>query len=225
MYLIFKRANPYGVIAFDTLDDIKEAVETEVYGKYNNDKTGIIGSPNNYADFTIISNPTFPYKLCNNYSPIKNIIFDVSETPNTEYYLLFEHHYAHGVWDYPAVDGIKYIFNDLESIKEYCKSVQKKLSYLNGNIDDDYYLDEQLIDKKFDELPNHKDKDNLHSSGWYANMLNNCLERNEKIYNNISLEKFKLIQDYQENGFNFEIGNDFYVDFRIYKIKNNTYWK
>ena len=54
MYLIFKRVNPYGVIAFDTLDDIKEAVETNVYGKYNNDKIRMNGSPNNYDDFMMI---------------------------------------------------------------------------------------------------------------------------------------------------------------------------
>lgn len=227
MYLIFKRVNPYGVIAFDTLDNIKEAVKTEVYGKYNNDKTRISGSPNNYDDFTIISNPSFPYKLCDDYNLIKNIILDVSENTNSnpEYYLLEEYHYAHGVWDYPTVDGTKIIFNDLESIKEYCKSVQKKLCYLDGNTDDDYYLDEQLIDKKINELPNFKENDNLYPSSSYANMFIQCLGRDEETYKNISFEKFKQIQHYQENGFDFEIGNDFYVNFTIYKIKNNTYWK
>lgn len=41
----------------------------------------------------------------------------------------------------------------------------------------------------------------------------------------MSLEKFKLIKNYEENGLNFTIGNDFFVDFTIWKIKNNTYWK
>ena len=225
MYLIYKRVNPRGVISFDTLDDIKEAVETEVYGKYNYDKSIILGTLNNYADFTIISNPTFPYELCDDYNSIKNVILDVSEKPNLEYYLLYEHHYAHGVWNYPTVDGTQIIFNDLKSMKEYCESVQKKLCYLNGNTDDDYYLDEQLINEKFDELPNYKEKENLWPSDHYTKMLNYNLERYEEIYKNISLEKFKLIKDYQESGFDFTIGNDYYVDFTIYKIKNNTYWK
>ena len=43
----------------------------------------------------IISNQTFPYELCNGYSSIKNIILDVSENHNTEFYLLNEHQYAH----------------------------------------------------------------------------------------------------------------------------------
>lgn len=225
MYLIYKRVNPCGVISFDTLDDIKEAVETEVYGKYNYDKSIILGTPNNYADFTIIPNPTFPYELCDDYNSIKNVILDVSEKPNLEYYLLCEHYYAHGVWNYPTVDGTQIIFNDLKSMKEYCESVQKKLCYLNGNTDDDYYLDEQLINEKFDELPNYKEKENLWPSDHYAKMLNYSLEDYEEIYKNISLEKFKLIKDYQESGFDFTIGNDHYVDFTIYKIKNNTYWK
>lgn len=72
---------------------------------------------------------------------------DVSENPNIEYYLLDEHRYAHGVWDYPIRDGTKFIFNNLESMKEYCKSVQKNLCYLYDNRNDDYYLDEQLIYK------------------------------------------------------------------------------
>lgn len=80
MYLIFKRANSYGVISFDTLDDIKESVETEVYGKYNNDKTRINGSHNNYADFTIISNPIFPYKLCDDYSSKKILYWMLVKT-------------------------------------------------------------------------------------------------------------------------------------------------
>jgi hypothetical protein len=208
------------------LDDIKEAVETEVYGKYNRDETRISGSPNNYTDFTLITNPSFPYKLCDDYNSVKNIILDVSENPKSEYYLLYEHHYAHGVWDIPTVDGTKIIFNDLKSMKEYCKSVQEKINYMwmDGE-DNEYQLDEQLIDKIFDELPDYKEKNNLYTSSSYTNMLNHCLERDEKTYNNISLEKFKQIQHYQENGFDFTIGNDFFVNFTIYKIKNNTYWK
>lgn len=233
MYLIYKRVNPCGVVAFDTLNDIKEAIETEVYGKYNHDKTRISGSPNDYIDFTIISNPSFPYKLCDEHDSVKNIILDVSENlnsnpnpnPNPEYYLLCVHHYAHGVWDYPTVDGTKIIFNDLKSMKEYCKRIQEKLCYLDGNTDDDRYLDEQLIDEKIDELPNCEEKDNLYPSSSYTYILNHCLKHDKKTYDNISLEKFKLIQHYQENGFDFTIGNDFFVDFTIYKIKNNSYWK
>lgn len=227
MYLIFKRVNPYGVITFDTLDNIKEAVETDVYGKYNNDKIRMNGSPNNYADFTIISNLTFFYELCNGYNSIKNVRLDASEKPNTEYYLLNEHHYAYGVWDYPRVDGTKFIFDDLVKIKEYCKSVQKKLHYLD---DDDYLLDKKLIDKKsidekINEQSNYKEKDNLYHSSYYANMLNYYLKHNKEEYKNISLEKFKVIQHYTENSIEFTIRNDFFVDFIIYKIKNNTYWK
>lgn len=70
--------NLYGVIAFDTLDNIKEATKTEVYRKYNYDKTRINGSSNNYQ--------------C-----VKNVILDVSMNSSTEYYLLDDHHYVHGV--------------------------------------------------------------------------------------------------------------------------------
>lgn len=225
MYLIFKRSNPYGVIAFDTLNNIKEAIENEVYGKYNYDETMILGSHNNYNDFTIISNPTFPYKLCDDCNSMKNIILDVSNNPEIEYYLLVEHHSAHGVWAYPTIDGIKFIFDDLNTMKEYCKSVQEKLHYLYGDEDDDIILDKKLIDKKFDELSNYKEKDNLYPSSIYENMLNDCLKIDEKTFKNISLKKFKLLQHYQENSFDFQIGNDYYVTFIVYKIKNNIYWK
>lgn len=222
MYLIFKRVNPYGVIAFDTLDNIKEATETEVYGKYNYDKTMILGSHNNYSDFTIIFNPTFPYKLCDDYKEMKNIILDVSNNSEIEYYLLVEQRSAHGVWTYPTIDETIYIFDDLKTMKEHCKSVQEKLHYLNGNEDDDIILDKKLIDEKIDELSNYKD--NLYPSSIYEKKLNDW-KIDDKTYNNISLEKFKLVQHYQENSFDFTIGNDFYVDFIVYKIKNNTYWK
>jgi hypothetical protein len=45
---------------------------------------------------------------------------------STEYYLLDDHHYVHGVWVLPSVDGTKIIFNNLESMKKYCKSIKDK---------------------------------------------------------------------------------------------------
>lgn len=46
-------------------------------------------------------------------------------------------------------------------------------------------------------------------------MFNCYLELDFQTYNNMSLEKFKLIKNCEENGLNFT----------IWKIKNNTYWK
>ena len=51
MYLIFKRLNPTSVILFNSLDEIKEATETEVYGKYISDETRSSGTENNYSNF------------------------------------------------------------------------------------------------------------------------------------------------------------------------------
>ncbi len=52
MFLIFKRENPYGPVIFNSLDDIKKAVETEVYGEYNYDKEKECEIKNKYEDFT-----------------------------------------------------------------------------------------------------------------------------------------------------------------------------
>ena len=129
-------------------------------------------------------------------------------------------------------------------MKEYYKSVQEKLPYLDIVYDyllddnednednednkelflDQKSFDKKLIDKKINKLSNYKEKDNLYFDSYYANMLN-YYSKNSEEYKNMSLEKFKLIQHYNENAIQFTIGNDFFVDFTIYKIKNNTYWK
>jgi len=97
MYLIYKRINQCSVILFNSLDDIKEATKIDVYGKYNHDETIISGSNNDYSDFKLITNPKFPYILCDNYDYVKNIILDVCKNQTSEYYLLYGNHYAHGV--------------------------------------------------------------------------------------------------------------------------------
>jgi hypothetical protein len=221
MYLIFKRVNPYGVIAFDTLDDIKEHTKTEVYGKYNHDE-----SPNDYSDFKLISNPEFSYTLCDgHYKYVENVILDVSMNTSTEYYLLDEHQYAHGIWDHPSEDGKKIIFDNLKSMKKYCKSVKDNLCYMYDINNEDSNSDDKLIDEKFDELPNYDKIYNFYPSFSYTDMFNYCLKHYFKTYNNISLEKFKIIQNYQKNCLNFEIGNDLIVNFTILKIMNNSYFK
>lgn len=176
MYLIYKHVNPSSVILFNSLDDIKESIKTEVYGKYNHDKTRISGSENNYLDFKLISNPTFPYILCDNYCKyIKNDILNIYENQKSEYYLLEEHQHAHGVWDFTSVDCKKIIFDDLESMKKYYKSVKEKLQYIYrdyyNDVDDDI-SDDKLIDKKFNELLNYKEKVNSHDSNYYEIFLN-----------------------------------------------------
>lgn len=156
MYLIFKRKNNYGFSIFYSLDDIKKAVQTEFYGKYKYDEKTKTELKNDYDDFTIIKNPVFPYEISNNYLGMKNIIFDVNEEEN--YYLLDEHHYAHGVWDYPSMDGKKLIFNNLIEIKKYCENVVNKTQYMDYYSDNRYICenesrieDLELIKKKFEE--------------------------------------------------------------------------
>lgn len=245
MYLIFKRLNPTSVILFNSLDEIKEATETEVYGKYISDETRSSGTENNYSNFELISNSTFPYVLCEGYNYIKNIILDVSKKTGSEYYLLDEYEYAHGDWNWPSIDGKKIIFDDLNEMKKYCKSVQENLRYLDGDCLpgdclsgdclpgdclSDYKLDEKLIDEKFIELENYKGGNypeglTQRDSKFYTYHYNKTIKKYEKDYKNVSLEKFKLVLDYMHEAFNFTIGNDFHVDFTIHKIKNNTYWK
>lgn len=230
MYLIFKRTNPCEVISFNSLDDIKEATKTGVYGKYNYDGTRINGSPNDYSDFTIISNPKFPYELCDNYSPMKNIILDTSNNPLLTYYLLDEHRFAHGDWTYPSIDKKKLIFDDLIKVKKYCKSVSENLSYMYfDNCDDPKQTDNELIDEKINELENHKKKNIVDFEFRIRNSeetFKRLLKEYEKDFNSISFEKFKLMGYKKEKcEINFDIGNDFFVNFTISKIKNSSYWE
>jgi len=100
MFLIFKRESPCDVVKFNSLDDIKIAVENKAYGEYNYDDKTKTYIKNKFENFKIIKKIKFPYVLCNGSSNIKNIILDVGNSQKT-YYLLREHHYAHGVWDWP----------------------------------------------------------------------------------------------------------------------------
>ncbi len=249
MYLIYKRLNPTSVILFNSLDEIKEATKTEVYGKYNPDETRSSGTENNYSNFELISNPTFPYVLSKGYNCVQNVILDVSKNTAPEYYLLDDFEYAHGDWSWPSIDGDKIIFDNLDEMKKYCINVQKNMRYLDNcssgdclpgdclpgdclpdNYLSDYKLDEKLIDEKFIELENYQGGNypeglNLRDSKFYTYHYNKTIKKYEKDYRNISPEKFKLVLDYMHGAFNFTIGNDFHVDFTIHKIKNNTYWK
>ena len=149
MYLIFKRKNPYGIVKYNSLDEIKEAVEKEIYGKYKyNTKKGT-ELKNNYEDFEIIKEPSFPYKLCDDNSGpgIKNIILEVNREKN--YYLLDENKYAHGVWNWPSIDGTKIIFDDPKQIKEYCKNIVNETSYMN---DSNSVSDNDLIVNKIKNI-------------------------------------------------------------------------
>ncbi len=134
MYLIFKRKKPYGIIKFNSLDEIKEAVKKGVYGGYGYNKK------NNYESFEIIKEPSFPYKLCDeNGLGMTNIILEVNIEKN--YYLLDENKHAHGVWNWPSVDGTKIIFDDPIQIKEYCKKIVDETLYLyESNSVSDYGL-------------------------------------------------------------------------------------
>ena len=196
MYLIFKREDPYGIVAFHSLNDIENAVKKEIYGEYNYDEKTETLLKNNYTDFTIIKNPEFPYTICDNYyKDIGNIILDVSE--QKQYYLLDEHHYAHGVWDWPTMDGKKLIFNDLIEMKKYCEDIVDKTPYLDGCEDSDYLSDLEQIDIKFNVLEDYK------------NLNDNKLQK-----------EIPCSIDDQDN-IHFTIGNDFYVDFTISKIKSS----
>ena len=57
----------------------KKAVKTEIYGEYKYDEKTKMKLQNDYINFTIIKNPEFPYKLCDNFSGIKNIILYVNQ--------------------------------------------------------------------------------------------------------------------------------------------------
>jgi hypothetical protein len=183
---------------FNYLDDIEKEVKNTIYGKYKYDIDTKTTLKNDYTDFTIIKNPEFPYELCNNYRGIDNIILNVSEQEQKNYYLLKEHSYSHGVWDLPTVDGKMLIFNNLVEIKKYCENVVNETIYLDMDEDIDRLYDIQLINIKFNGLKDYKQPINI--------------ELQEKIH---------CDNDDDEYNINFTIGNDFYVDFTVSKIENN----
>lgn len=217
MYLIFKRENPYGVVIFNSLDQIEKAVKNEIYGERKYDKKNKMRLQNDYIDFTIIKNLEFPYKLCDNNSYIKNIILHVNQ--QKKYYLLDEHHYAHGVWDYSGFDGKKLIFNDLIEMKKYCENVVNQLSYLNGYYDNDRISDLELINLKFNKLKDYQILDSKTEPVTET--------ASETATKTISLELQEKIDycngiDENEDKIHFSVGNDFYVDFTISKILPNN---
>lgn len=230
MYLIYKRTkrlnielfnsydelkkslekNIYTVVLFNSLNEIKEALEKDIYGEYKYCKKTKKELKNNYEDFEIISNSIFPYELCNNYSHIKNIILNISEKPICNYYLLNEHHYTQGVNDYQSNDGKKLIFDNLIDMKKYCESKINELPYIKFYFNDGSDLnckeeDYKKIDVKFNMLKDYQD-----------------LNLDFKITN---LELKNKINNYSDSNFDndekikFTIGNDFYVEFTIKKIK------
>lgn len=210
MFLIFKRENPYGPVIFYSLDDIKKSIKSgEIYGEYKWDSENKCHIKNKYKDFEIIENPEFPIELCDKYSVIENIIFDIGNSYNNTYYFMDKHSYAHGDWSWPTEDGTKLIFNDLNSVKKYCKDIVQNETYLDGQEDMDRINDTKLVIKKMNKLAG----DNL--------------ELHEKIVDND--EEYDKDHDYYEcyerrnndteDKVSFEIGNDFYVCFTISKIK------
>ncbi len=189
MFLIYNRDNNR-VVKFDSLDDIKNAVKTGIYGKFNYDNKIKMKLKNNFEDFKIIKKHKFPYTLCNDSSQIKNIIINVND-PQKTYYMLTENIYAASLSQWFTVDGTIYIYDNLEEIKQYCKTVLKTLPYMNGENDEEIINDINLIDEMINDSNFGKNK--------------------------ISIFDVRD-KDYYENRIEFTIGNDLYADFTITKI-------
>ncbi len=117
-----------------------------------------------------------------------------------------KHSYAHGVWDWPTIDGTKLIFNDLIEIKKYCKNVVYEETYLCGQDDMDRAYDIKLVIKKMNKLAG----DNLD--------LHEKIIEKEGEYDENN-DYYGHDNDDTEHKVKFEIGNDFYVSFTISKIK------
>lgn len=155
MFLIFKRANPQNMVMFNSLDEIKDAIKTEIYGKYNYDDKLNTEIKNDFKDFTIIKNPKFTFLLCNDdeedHLSIQNIILDISNLEKKTYYLLDEH-FQDDEMDLPTVDGKKLIFNNLTKMKKYCKYIVYKNVYFYGYYDNNRELDYKLIEEMINKL-------------------------------------------------------------------------
>ncbi len=208
MFLIFKRENPYGPVIFYSLDDIKKSIKSgEIYGEYKWDSENKCHIKNKYKDFEIIENPEFPIILCDKYSVIENIIYDIGDSYNNTYYFMDKHSYAHGVWSWPTEDGTKLIFDNLIDMKYYCKDIVRNGRYLNGSNDMCRINDMKLIVKKMNKLAG----DNLE--------LHEKIVDNDKEYNEYHEYYSDRNNNDTEDKIEFKIGNDFHVSFTISKIK------
>lgn len=121
-YSNYTRMAYMNIVLYQSLDEIKESIEKKsIYSGYSS-----TNQINPYSLFNLVECNSFPFIICGIGSHLNNInsILHILNTNTSQLFLLEEHCYAHGMWEFPEYPlGKMVLFDNIGDVKKYCSFI------------------------------------------------------------------------------------------------------